>query len=73
MVCQKAQGLIDEFDLDRSGTIDFAEFLTLMFKIKTGNVGMGDNKLVAALLESKNQIIIFNVTKIKRLHKCNIL
>jgi len=32
-----------------------------MFKIKTGNVGMDDNKLVSALLESKNQIKIFYV------------
>ena len=52
--------MIDDFDIDRSGTIDFGEFLTIMFKIKTGNIpNMSENKLVTALLESKNQIKIF--------------
>lgn len=56
----QAQSLIDDFDIDRSGTIDFSEFLTLMFKIKAGTIpNMAENKLVTALLESKNQIKIF--------------
>lgn len=57
---EQAIDLIADFDLDRSGTIDFGEFLTLMFKIKTGNIGVdGENALVTAILESKHQIKIF--------------
>ena len=57
---EEALDLIAEFDLDRSGTIDFGEFLTLMFKIKAGTIDAADNKLVTAILESKNQIKIFS-------------
>jgi len=56
----EALNLIADFDLDRSGTIDFGEFLTLMFKIKAGAIDAADNKLVTAILESKNQIKIFS-------------
>ena len=57
---EEALELIADFDLDRSGTIDFGEFLTLMFKIKAGTIDAADNKLVTAILESKNQIKIFS-------------
>jgi ubiquitin-protein ligase len=57
---EEAEELIAEFDLDRSGTIDFGEFLTLMFKIKSGTIDAANNKLVTAILESKNQIKIFH-------------
>ena len=56
----EALELIADFDLDKSGTIDFGEFLTLMFKIKAGTIDAADNKLVTAILESKNQIKIFS-------------
>ena len=55
---EQAVELIAEFDLDRSGTIDFGEYLTLMFKIKAGTVA-GDNTLVTAIIESKHQIRIY--------------
>ena len=57
---EEAAKLIDDYDLDQSGTIDFEEFLTLMFKIQAGTVDMSGNQLAVALLESKQQVGIFD-------------
>lgn len=54
-----AQELIDEYDDDKSGSIDFGEFLSLMFKIKSGTVNLSTDVLASTLLESKAQSKIF--------------
>jgi len=57
---EKANKLIDDYDLDQSGTIDFGEFLALMFKIQSGTVDMADDMFATALMESKAQIKIYD-------------
>jgi ubiquitin-protein ligase len=57
---ETAQSLIDDYDLDQSGTIDFGEFLVLMFKIQSGVIDMSSDQLATALMESKAQIKIFD-------------
>jgi hypothetical protein len=54
-----AQELIDAYDLDRSGTIDFAEFMMLLFKIEHGTISLEDNVLAQSIMEAKSQITIF--------------
>lgn len=54
-----AQDLIDAYDLDRSGTIDFAEFMMLLFKIEHGTISLEDNVLAQSIIEAKSQITIF--------------
>jgi ubiquitin-protein ligase len=55
---EQAQDLIDQFDVSKTGTLNFPDFLTLMFKIKSGVLELSDNVLVTALMESRNQIAI---------------
>ena len=54
----QAQNLIDQFDQTKSGTLNFQDFLTLMYRIKSGTLVMTNNVLVTALMESKNQMKI---------------
>jgi len=42
---ETAKKLIDDYDLDQSGTIDFGEFLVLMFKIQSGTIDMSGNPI----------------------------
>ena len=54
----EAQELIDENDEDGSGTIDFEEFMILMFRIQHGTVDLENNRLGRAIMESKTQLAI---------------
>jgi ubiquitin-protein ligase len=56
---EQAAKLIDDYDLDGSGTIDFTEFLILMFKIKSGTIEIATDQLATALLESRKQVDIY--------------
>lgn len=57
---EEAQHLIDEHDADGSGTIDFEEFMSLMFKIQHGTIDIENDALGKAMLESRSQIKIFD-------------
>ena len=56
---EEAEHLIAEHDDDNSGTIDFAEFMGLMFKILRGTVDVENDKLGKAMMESRSQIKLF--------------
>lgn len=56
---EEAEHLIAEHDDDNSGTIDFAEFMGLMFKILRGTVDVENDKLGQAMIESRSQIKLF--------------
>ena len=55
----QAKDMLDEFDLDGGGTIDFMEFMVLIYKIQRGTVDLSNNELAAAMLEAKSQLRIF--------------
>lgn len=57
---QQAQDLIDQYDLDKSGTIDFVEFMNLIFKIQQGTIDMENGDVGQALMESKYQLGIYD-------------
>jgi ubiquitin-protein ligase len=63
----EAQELIDENDEDGSGTIDFVEFMTLMFRIQHGTIDLENNRLGRAIMESKTQLAILQ--EIDGIHK----
>jgi ubiquitin-protein ligase len=63
----ESQELIDENDEDGSGTIDFEEFMILMFRIQHGTVDLENNKLGRAIMESKTQLSILQ--EIDELHR----
>jgi ubiquitin-protein ligase len=56
---EQAAHLIAEHDEDGSGSIDFEEFLTLMFKLMRGTVDVEGDALAHAMMESRAQIKIF--------------
>ncbi len=56
---EEAQHLIDSHDDDGSGEIDFEEFMTLMFQLMRGTIDVDNDALAQAMMESKNQIKIF--------------
>ena len=56
---EEAQHLIDSHDDDGSGEIDFEEFMTLMFQLMRGTIDVDNDALAQAMMESKNQIHIF--------------
>jgi ubiquitin-protein ligase len=56
---EQAQNLIDQYDMDKSGSIDFEEFMTLMYKIQQGTIDLENDYLAQALLESKHQVVIY--------------
>ena len=59
LTLEEAEHLISEHDDDNSGTIDFAEFMGLMFKILRGTVDVENDKLGKAMMESRSQIKLF--------------
>ena len=63
----EAQELIDENDEDGSGTIDFEEFMVLMFRIQHGTVDLENNRLGRAIMESKTQLAILQ--EIDEIHR----
>lgn len=64
---EEAQELIDENDEDGSGTIDFEEFMTLMFRIQHGTIDLENNRLGRAIMESKTQLAILQ--EIDEIHR----
>lgn len=59
---EQAQILIEEYDLDGGGTVDFVEFLILVYKVQRGTLSLGaDNGLARVLNAAKAQLKIFEV------------
>lgn len=56
---EQAQLLLDEYDIDKSGTIDFAEFMMLVYKVQRGAIEMENNLLAQSMVEMKSQLKIF--------------
>lgn len=54
--------ILDEYDIDGGGTIDFVEFMILIYRIQRGTVEMENNELAQALMEAKSQLPIFEVS-----------
>jgi ubiquitin-protein ligase len=55
----EAQAMLDEYDLDGGGTIDFTEFMVLIYRIQRGTVDLQSNDLARAMKEAKSQLRIF--------------
>lgn len=55
---EEAQQILDDCDDDGSGTIDFIEFMTLMFRIQHGTLDVENNRLAQTIMESKSQLRI---------------
>lgn len=68
MTVQEAEILIAEHDEDNSGTIDFSEFMGLMFKILHGTIDVENNKLGKAMMESRSQIKLYE--EIEHIKEC---
>ena len=68
----QAQAILDEYDIDGGGTIDFVEFMILIYRIQRGTVEMENNDLAQALMEAKSQLPIFEVHMFKS-HKVELL
>lgn len=48
--------------MDGGGTIDFVEFMVLIYKIQHGAVNIEDDELTSGLLEVKTQLRVFEVS-----------
>ena len=51
--------MMEEYDIDKSGSIDFNELMMLMFKVKHGTIDLQSNALANAMVEAKTQIRVF--------------
>lgn len=58
---EEAQAIVEKYDIDGSGTVDFVEFMILIYKIQRGTIDMAGNDLAQALMEAMAQIRIFEV------------
>lgn len=58
----QAQAIVAEYDLDGGGTIDFTEFMILIYKIQRGTINLANNDLAQILMESKAKLKIFEVS-----------
>lgn len=56
---EDAQAMLDEYDMDGGGTIDFVEFMVLIYKIQRGTIDLSSSDLARALIEAKSQLKIF--------------
>jgi len=52
--------IIDTIDADKSGEIEFPEFVTLMRKIEKGEIDIGDSALTQAIMSSKSAVRLQN-------------
>eukprot|EP01035_Chromulina_nebulosa_P023155 gene23155-30006_t len=50
---QEAQNMLDEFDIDGNGTMDFIEFMILIYRIQRNAVNLESNELALAMSEAK--------------------
>jgi ubiquitin-protein ligase len=55
----EAQTLIAQYDIDGGGSIDFVEFLVLIYKVQRGTAALQGAGLAAVLNEAKAQLHIF--------------
>lgn len=55
----QAQDLINEYDVDGNGSIDFVEFMMLIFKIQRGTIELENNALAQSMVEARAQLHIF--------------
>jgi ubiquitin-protein ligase len=55
----EAQAMLDEYDMDGGGTIDFTEFMVLIYKIQRGTIDLATSDLAQVLVEAKSQLKIF--------------
>lgn len=53
--------MLDEYDMDGSGTIDFMEFMVLIYKIQRGVIDLSTSDFGRLLAEAKSQLRIFEV------------
>jgi ubiquitin-protein ligase len=56
---EEAMKIIAEHDINGEGSLNFEEFMTLMFQIMRGTIDMQNDLLAKTMIESRNQIIIF--------------
>jgi len=56
---EQSQELMDFVDLDGGGTMDFYEFMMLMYKVQNGVINLTGNTLAQAMVEAKSQLLIF--------------
>jgi ubiquitin-protein ligase len=56
---EEAMKIIAEHDTDGEGSLDFEEFMTLMFQILRGTIDIQNDILAKTMMESRNQIKIF--------------
>ena len=56
---EEAQEILEEYDLDGGGTVDFIEFMVLVFKIQKGTIQIKNNKLASAIVAVKSQLNLF--------------
>jgi len=63
---EQAQELIDLMDVNGTGSVDFAAFMMLLYKIQNGVIDLEGNFLAQAMVEAKSQISIFE--EIEELH-----
>mmetsp|Transcript_17301 Transcript_17301/g.23748 ORF Transcript_17301/g.23748 Transcript_17301/m.23748 type:complete len:536 (+) Transcript_17301:243-1850(+) len=56
---EDSQKMLDEFDTDGTGSMDFIEFMVLIYKIQRNAVDLGSNDLAMAMSEAKTQLHIF--------------
>lgn len=67
---EESQAIVEKYDIDGSGTVDFVEFMILIYKIQRGTIDMAGNDLAQALMEAMAQIRIFEVSAIQEFRVC---
>jgi hypothetical protein len=57
--------MLDEYDMDGGGTIDFMEFMILIYKIQRGTIDLANSDLALAMMEAKSQLKLFEASNIR--------